>query len=346
MRLEGRVWRVEQTIPSPHTSYLGERQFTVVSGEVNFLSTTRSQVQSVSSLKMMFFTEERVPGNASTEITTNTPDGSYIRSSRLDTAVFSTDLGNFSIFNRPGMLVVTVVSPEKFPAHFEMRIVETLSFLLAKPLAWDVLELVEDGLEIVHLRGAQRVVDAKLQPPISTGTIDMSAPGIALVNNGTLAPGASPGTLTIIGDYVQSAGGSLAIELGGTKQGVTYDWLKVTGNAMIDGNLKVLITGGFTPTIADNFQFITTTIATTGTFSSLTPPPGYGGGTIYGSNFAALGFTVLPSPVVDTTAGLSAVINTTLDTLVAAVARTLPTEPVQRRPTEEETGDAPVMVCR
>lgn len=172
--MEGRVWRVEQTIPSPHTSYLGERQFTVVSGEVNFLSTTRSQVQSVSSLKMMFFTEERVPGNASTEITTNTPDGSYIRSSRLDTAVFSTDLGNFSIFNRPGMLVVTVVSPEKFPAHFEMRIVETLSFLLAKPLAWDVLELVEDGLEIVHLRGAQRVDDAKLQPPISTGTIDMS----------------------------------------------------------------------------------------------------------------------------------------------------------------------------
>ena len=179
-----------------------------------------------------------------------------------------------------------------------------------------------------------------------SGTIDMSAPGIALVNNGTVAPGASPGTLTIIGDYVQNPGGSLAIELGGTLQGVNYDWLKVTGNAMIDGNLKVLITGGFTPTLVDNFQFITSTIAITGTFSSVTPPPGYGGGTIYGSNFAALGFTVLPSPVVETTGGLSPLINTTLDTLVTTLARTLPIEPVQRRPTEEETGDAPVMVCR
>ncbi len=171
--MEGRIWRVEQTMPSPHTSYLGERQFRVVTGEAYELSTTRAQAQSVSSLKMMFFTEERVPGNAWTEITTKTPDGGCTRSSNLDTAVFNTVSCDFSIFNRPGMLVVTVVSPEKFPAHFEMRIVETLSFVLAKPLAWNVLELVELGAETVRLRGTQRVVDAKFQPPIATGTNDM-----------------------------------------------------------------------------------------------------------------------------------------------------------------------------
>lgn len=176
--MEGNVWHAEQTMPSPHTSFVGGNQFRYVTGDAYQLLTTCPQMHSVSSLKMMFFTEERVPGNATTEVTTKFSDGNWTRSSSLDTAVFSTDSGAFSIFNRPGTLVVKVVSPEKFPAHFETRIVEALSFVLAKRLSWNVLEFVEDGVETVRLRGRHGGIGSKLQPPIATGTIDMSGGGV------------------------------------------------------------------------------------------------------------------------------------------------------------------------
>ena len=123
---------------------------------------------------MMSFTEAQVPGNASTEVTTVTPDGSVNRHSQLDTAQFKTAFGDFNIYNRPGMLVVEVVSSTPFPAHFETRIVESLGFVLAKSLTWNVLELVENSIETVRLRGEREETDAKFQPPVVAGTIDMS----------------------------------------------------------------------------------------------------------------------------------------------------------------------------
>lgn len=170
----GTVWHVERTLPTPDTSFVGGRQFRLVTGAASELVTSRPQPQSVSSLTMMIFTEARAPGNASTEITTVTPDGSVSRSTRLDTAQFKTAAGDFHIYNRPGMLVVTVVSQTPFPAHLETRIVEALGFVLAKPVLWNVLELVENGVETVRIRGAAEVIDAKLQPPVVCGTIDLS----------------------------------------------------------------------------------------------------------------------------------------------------------------------------
>jgi hypothetical protein len=67
-------------------------------------------------------------------VTTVTPDGSVNRHSKLDTAQFKTAFGDFHIYNRPGMLVADVVSHTPFPAHLETRVVESLSFVLAKPL--------------------------------------------------------------------------------------------------------------------------------------------------------------------------------------------------------------------
>ena len=47
---------------------------------------------------------------------------------------------------------------------------------------------------------------------------------------GTLAPGQSPGILTVTDDYVQGAAATLEIELGGTVRGDEYDALIVNGN--------------------------------------------------------------------------------------------------------------------
>ena len=151
---------------------------------------------------------------------------------------------------------------------------------------------------------------------LGTGSIDMGggAPAIKLTNNGTVAPGVSPGTLTIIGDYEQSSLGTLQIELAGLAQGVSYDWLNVTGNASIAGTLQVSIPGGFLPTTSDAFRFVTAGQTRSGTFASVVPPPGYGGGAIYGNTFTDLGFTQLPPPV---NAGS---LNTFSDTLALVAA--------------------------
>lgn len=172
--IDGTIWRSDRTLPSPHTSFVVGRLLRVVTGATRELVTTYERTHSNSSLRMMVFTEARVPCNASTKVTTDTPNGSTRWREDLDTAKFSTAFGDFNIYNRPGMLLVEVVSPRPFPAHFETRIVESLGFVLTKSLAWNVLELVEKGVETVRLRGRRDTLESRLRPPVVDGTIDMS----------------------------------------------------------------------------------------------------------------------------------------------------------------------------
>lgn len=83
-----------------------------------------------------------------------------------------------------------------------------------------------------------------------TGSVDNSG--------GTVAPGASPGTLTVSGNYTQGAGGKLEIEIGGTGAG-QFDSLAVSGNATLGGSLALQPTGGYpaSSTIGDSVSFLT-----------------------------------------------------------------------------------------
>ena len=67
------------------------------------------------------------------------------------------------------------------------------------------------------------------------GTIN----GLVIQNNGLVAPGESPGTLTINGDYTQSETGTLEIEIFGSEIGTEYDQLVVNGTATLAGTLYI-----------------------------------------------------------------------------------------------------------
>jgi hypothetical protein len=83
---------------------------------------------------------------------------------------------------------------------------------------------------------------------------------------GTVAPGASAGLLTIEGDYVQEASGTLAVEVNGP--GATdFDRLSVAGAARLAGTLAV--TSGFEPAPAAGFQILSSR-ARSGTFATVT----------------------------------------------------------------------------
>ncbi len=75
-----------------------------------------------------------------------------------------------------------------------------------------------------------------------SGTVAVGA-GNTLTNNGTVRPGASPGTLTIDGDFTQTTDGVLEIELDSPTAG-QFDVLNVSGTATLDGTINFTGTGG------------------------------------------------------------------------------------------------------
>lgn len=74
---------------------------------------------------------------------------------------------------------------------------------------------------------------------------------------GTLAPGSPGGSYPrftcIEGNYQQQSTGVLEIELGGTKPGIQYDKLSVTGALTLNGTLNVVLINGFNPQVGDQF---------------------------------------------------------------------------------------------
>jgi hypothetical protein len=87
-----------------------------------------------------------------------------------------------------------------------------------------------------------------------SGTVQANVLNNAEVDVGQ--PG-SPGLLTIVGDYTQTAGGVLVVEIGGPNAGTDFDQLAVTGQATLDGTLTVNLINGFVPNSGDSFEVLT-----------------------------------------------------------------------------------------
>lgn len=106
------------------------------------------------------------------------------------------------------------------------------------------IKLWQQGrLTLDHGHLAAQTIDAGAEGSIfdfNGGTLAVERFHGQLVNRGgTLAPGASPGRTEIVGDYVQHADATLAIEIGGLLAGAEHDVLDVTGTATLGGALSV-----------------------------------------------------------------------------------------------------------
>ena len=75
---------------------------------------------------------------------------------------------------------------------------------------------------------------------------------LANENGGTVAPGNSPGTLTVDGNYTQGATGTLAIEIAET----AFDRLVVNGQANLAGTLDVTLLDGYVPSDGATFDIL------------------------------------------------------------------------------------------
>lgn len=90
---------------------------------------------------------------------------------------------------------------------------------------------------------------------------------------GTVAPGNSTGTMTMLNDYTQGPGGALAIEIDSL---LAFDVLDILGGAELDGILDLQVDAGYAATAADGDMF---TIVNWNSFSG-------GFASVTGLNFA------------------------------------------------------------
>lgn len=97
-----------------------------------------------------------------------------------------------------------------------------------------------------------------------------------VTNDGTVAPGHSPGIISIVGSYTQGSTGAYVADVGGNGTstvvaGVDFDQISVsgtTGAASLDGTLQVVQNGGLY-VAGTTYDVITTTGGITGNFASI-----------------------------------------------------------------------------
>ncbi|MBL9146924.1 MAG: hypothetical protein JNM99_24790 [Verrucomicrobiaceae bacterium] len=123
-----------------------------------------------------------------------------------------------------------------------------------------------------------------------------------LTSNGTIAPGASPGQITVNGNTILGAGSILSFEIGAGSPVTNYDVLTVNGTVMLDGELRLAMLSNFgSINPVDTFSILTSTSAISGLFANISPGQrlvsqdllgsfivNYGAGSAFGSNQVVL----------------------------------------------------------
>ncbi len=120
-----------------------------------------------------------------------------------------------------------------------------------------------------------------------------------LVNHGHLAPGLSPGMLSVDGAYEQGAAATLALEIGGLAQGLEFDFLDVTGTASLTGVVEVSLFDAYVPTLGSTYVFLEAAGGISGVFDGITCVNcgGVAFELVYGADNVSLNAVAAPVPL-------------------------------------------------
>ncbi len=132
------------------------------------------------------------------------------------------------------------------------------------------------GGVFVQTGGTTTLNNSTLDPAgladIQGGLLSGSGNVLAAVSNaGSIAPGLSPGVLTIAGDYSQAPNGRLLIEVAGIVPGAQFDVLEVSGAASLAGALDIAVADLSQPQPPEVYQFLNSATRS-GAFSEVNAP--------------------------------------------------------------------------
>jgi outer membrane autotransporter protein len=130
--------------------------------------------------------------------------------------------------------------------------------------------LTKDDLGTLILTGANTYTGGTV---LKAGTLTVHGAralglGNVAINVGILK--ADPQSINVLGNYTQTAGGTLQLQVAGANPG-QYDSLNVRGNATLDGTLQ-LVSLGFQPKVGNVLTLITTGGVVTGRFATFVDP--------------------------------------------------------------------------
>ena len=143
---------------------------------------------------------------------------------------------------------------------------------------------------------------------LGSGTI--SGP-VTIASGGSLNPGNSPGTLSVVGSVTQSSGSDFNVEIDGTGTGNgagNYDRVLVSGTPgtfTAGGTITPVLRGisgsatnTYTAPLGQTFDIVTATGGVNGSFSSLTQPTaGLAAGTRFDALYAPTTFSLVVTPL-------------------------------------------------
>ena len=124
--------------------------------------------------------------------------------------------------------------------------------VLANSGVFNYGDITVSATQNLTIASATSLVNAPSAYLEGTGTVDVSL--ATFENNGVISPGFSIGTLTVLGDVVQSSSAFLEAEVAGA--GVA-DLLAVTGSYEVAGTLDLRFDSGHTITSGDSFTVVT-----------------------------------------------------------------------------------------
>ena len=141
-----------------------------------------------------------------------------------------------------------------------------------------------------------------------TGTFDFAS--ATVVNDGTVAPGASPGILSVSGNLPWNPSALFDVEIAGFTAGTHYDRLVISSPVSFNGTIRAGLINGFFPKKDDAFTVLTYP-SRTGTFTTLSNP--LPERIAYREDYGATSAQIV---VLNTAPTLAAIVNQTVNELV------------------------------
>ena len=184
--------------------------------------------------------------------------------------------GNNSGANGTGL--VTLASGGSIDLQNRMRIWETGSLLIdgGHLTAGELyvapgsnFSMTDGSINVDYLSADQFAIDGGVLSVDEMEAYTLTEGLLFTQNDGVLAPGDSPGSTIIDGNYILN-GGSIELELGGLLAGTEFDFISTTGDFTINGGtLDVSLIDGFTLANGNDFLFFNIDGSRTGFFDGL-----------------------------------------------------------------------------